>query len=405
MKRAITFLVSGAVAVGSLVAVVANSAYAATACRATYAVTNSWTDGFQASLTIDNLGDPLNGWSVAFTFPTTGQRVTQGWNATWSQTGAAVTATNASWNASLATNATSVAGLHRLLERHQPGARPAFTVNGAACTGSAPPTTATTTTRPPTTTTTTRPPTTTTTTAAHHDHDHDHTTAADDPAHHGLEPAGQPGHPAGRGLGPPGEHLPGNLYGFRNYGWDQVMANGGFINYCVRWDSSAPVSRGPARPDPRTRCRASSTSGWTSWPGHNNWPYANVPVRVVGWAVRDRSHAAVDGQLGRHLRQQHPRERPAVLRAVRTVLPPGRQLLRLPGRRRPPLRHVAVADRRLRRRRRRRLGPAHGQRVLRRRLNTDNIHILLHEIGHTFGLDDFYDWTPTGQCCFIMKAG
>ena len=39
MKRAITLLVSGAVAVGSLVAVVANSAYAATACRATYAVT------------------------------------------------------------------------------------------------------------------------------------------------------------------------------------------------------------------------------------------------------------------------------------------------------------------------------------------------------------------------------
>ena len=38
-------------------------------------------------------------------------------------------------------------------------------------------------------------------------------------------------------------------------------------------------------------------------------------------------------------------------------------------------------------------------------LNTENIHILLHEIGHSFGLDDFYDWTPTGQCCFIMKAG
>ncbi|MET7465174.1 hypothetical protein, partial [Nonomuraea sp. NPDC005501] len=32
-----------------------------------------------------------------------------------------------------------------------------------------------------------------------------------------------------------------NLYGFRNYGWDQVMANKGSINYCVRWDSTATV--------------------------------------------------------------------------------------------------------------------------------------------------------------------
>lgn len=54
-------------------------------------------------------------------------------------------------------------------------------------------------------------------------------------------------------------------------------------------------------------------------------------------------------------------------------------------------------------------------------INTENIHIVLHEIGHTFALDgmshlalllflltssaDFYDWTPTGVTNFIMKAG
>ncbi|OBT89194.1 hypothetical protein VE02_01666 [Pseudogymnoascus sp. 03VT05] len=32
----------------------------------------------------------------------------------------------------------------------------------------------------------------------------------------------------------------------------------------------------------------------------------------------------------------------------------------------------------------------------------DNPHIWLHEFGHTMGLDDFYDWTPTGQTKFIM---
>lgn len=25
--------------------------------------------------------------------------------------------------------------------------------------------------------------------------------------------------------------------------------------------------------------------------------------------------------------------------------------------------------------------------------------------GHSFGLDDFYDWTPTGVTSFIMNAG
>lgn len=38
-------------------------------------------------------------------------------------------------------------------------------------------------------------------------------------------------------------------------------------------------------------------------------------------------------------------------------------------------------------------------------LGSENIHILLHEMGHTFGLDDFYDWTPTGIDSFIMLAG
>jgi hypothetical protein len=38
-------------------------------------------------------------------------------------------------------------------------------------------------------------------------------------------------------------------------------------------------------------------------------------------------------------------------------------------------------------------------------LNSQNVTILLHEIGHSFGLDDFYDWDPTPGQGFIMKAG
>lgn len=38
-------------------------------------------------------------------------------------------------------------------------------------------------------------------------------------------------------------------------------------------------------------------------------------------------------------------------------------------------------------------------------METDSVHIHLHELGHTFALDDFYDWTPTGVTNFIMLAG
>ncbi|GAA0438703.1 hypothetical protein Acor_78940 [Acrocarpospora corrugata] len=53
---------------------------------------------------------------------------------------------------------------------------------------------------------------------------------------------------------------------FRNYGWDQVMANGGSINYCVRWESTR---RSPPRCGIRSTLRwpGSSRSGWTSWLG------------------------------------------------------------------------------------------------------------------------------------------
>ena len=79
-----------------------------------------------------------------------------------------------------------------------------------------------------------------------------------------------------------------DLYGFRNYGWDQVFANGGSINYCVRWDSSAPVTAAL-----RDQIHAALARQFKKWmdvmAGHNGWPYADVPLKVVGWAVRDRA--------------------------------------------------------------------------------------------------------------------
>src|SRR5690242_10928853 len=75
---------------------------AATGCRVSYAVGSQWTGGFTATVAVTNLGDPLTGWTLRWTFGAA-QTVTQAWNATVAQSGSAVTATNASWNGSLAT--------------------------------------------------------------------------------------------------------------------------------------------------------------------------------------------------------------------------------------------------------------------------------------------------------------
>lgn len=83
-----------------------------------------------------------------------------------------------------------------------------------------------------------------------------------------------------------------DLYGFRNYGWDQVMANKGSVNYCVRWESDAPVSA--ALRDQVHAALKKQFGKWTAamldnGTGTNAWPYTTVPVNIVGWAVKNRS--------------------------------------------------------------------------------------------------------------------
>ncbi|MBO0901665.1 endo-1,4-beta-xylanase [Cellulomonas sp. zg-ZUI22] len=71
------------------------------ACRVAY-TTNDWNTGFTAGVRVTNTGtSALSGWTLTFSLDG-GQRVTQGWSASWTQSGARVTATNAAWNGSLA---------------------------------------------------------------------------------------------------------------------------------------------------------------------------------------------------------------------------------------------------------------------------------------------------------------
>ena len=135
----------------SLVATVA--AHAAAGCRVEYAVTNQWTGGFGASVSMTNLGDPVTGWSLVWSF-TAGQTVTQAWSANVTQTGGQVTATNVDYNGNLGTNASTSFGFNGSWTGSNP-VPPMFALNGTTCTGAAIPTTITT---PPVTTTTTSTP-------------------------------------------------------------------------------------------------------------------------------------------------------------------------------------------------------------------------------------------------------
>ena len=128
---------AGVVAIGASTVIPMASAIAAPGCAVTY-VTNTWGGGFTANITIKNLGDPINGWTLGFTFPNTGQRVGQGWSATFTQSGTAVTARNLDYNGSLGNGGTADIGFNGTWTTANPSPT-TFTLNGTVCNGAPPP--------------------------------------------------------------------------------------------------------------------------------------------------------------------------------------------------------------------------------------------------------------------------
>ncbi|MBE3016260.1 cellulose binding domain-containing protein [Microbispora sp. NEAU-D428] len=128
------WLATGLVAVaGAVGALTAPAAHAATGCRVDYSVTNQWPGGFGANVSITNLGDPINGWRLSWSF-TAGQTVTQLWNGSMTQSGAQVTVADAGYNGTLATGASTSFGFNGTWNGTNP-APTGFTLNGTACTG------------------------------------------------------------------------------------------------------------------------------------------------------------------------------------------------------------------------------------------------------------------------------
>ncbi len=101
------------------------------ACRVTYAA-NNWQGGFTGNVTISNTSSTaINGWRLAFTFPGD-EKVTGAWNATVSQSGEAVTATNLGYNATISSGSSQTLGFQGTWTSSD-SPPSSFTLNGSAC--------------------------------------------------------------------------------------------------------------------------------------------------------------------------------------------------------------------------------------------------------------------------------
>jgi mannan endo-1,4-beta-mannosidase len=102
------------------------------ACKVAYSVVGQWAGGFQGDVKVTNTGSTaVNGWKLAWSYAN-GQVLTQSWGATYAQSGAAVTMTNASYTASIPAGGTVTFGF--LSNWNGTNTAPTvFTLNGTRC--------------------------------------------------------------------------------------------------------------------------------------------------------------------------------------------------------------------------------------------------------------------------------
>jgi hypothetical protein len=142
-------------------ALLGGPAAAATGCKVDY-VPNTWPGGFTANIKVSPGDTAVSSWTVTWAYAGD-EHVTNGWNATVSQSGNTVTARNVSYNGNIPAGGSTEFGVQGTFGSSG-GAPGGFTLNGVACNGAGPtgvPTTMVPTTAPPTTAPpTTAPPTT-----------------------------------------------------------------------------------------------------------------------------------------------------------------------------------------------------------------------------------------------------
>lgn len=193
---------------------------------------------------------------------------------------------------------------------------------------------------------------------------------------------------------------------FRNFIWDQIMETGGTLNFCVRYESTVPVTA-----TLRDQIEASIQRGVDRWvetvQGYDCWLYDRVTTKVVGWAAMSRD--TFDWEDGEHpgvfyIGDDSFENAPQCAQAC------GRFFNRQPGYAYPScpggrdnhydmslwltegMSGGAGGD----------WGQRLGRSAFTNAAASESVsHIFIHELGHGFGLPDFYDpnwnaWAPPG---------
>ncbi|MGW3354959.1 glycoside hydrolase family 6 protein [Streptomyces bungoensis] len=115
----------------ALVAGPAGAAATSVPCTVAYQIQNQWDTGFTANVTVTNNAASKSGWTVKWSYAGN-QKVTSAWNAKVTQSGAAVTAANESYNGSLANGGSVSFGFQGTYSGTN--AVPAtFTLDGTTC--------------------------------------------------------------------------------------------------------------------------------------------------------------------------------------------------------------------------------------------------------------------------------
>jgi endoglucanase len=101
-------------------------------CAVSYVVQNDWGNGANVNVTIkNNRSSAINGWTLTFSF-SGNQKITNLWNATYTQNGVSVEVTNLSYNSAIPAGGTVTFGFN--LTYSGTNAKPtAFAVNGIPC--------------------------------------------------------------------------------------------------------------------------------------------------------------------------------------------------------------------------------------------------------------------------------
>ncbi|MDW4905457.1 glycoside hydrolase family 6 protein [Streptomyces sp. ADMS] len=123
-------LVAGATG-AAVAAAPADIGIAAIPCTVDYNVQNQWSTGFTAAVTVTNNSAAKSSWAVKWSYAGN-QQVTSGWNAKFAQSGTAVTASNESYNGTLATGSSVSFGFNGSYSGTN--ALPtSFTLDGVTC--------------------------------------------------------------------------------------------------------------------------------------------------------------------------------------------------------------------------------------------------------------------------------